>query len=120
MRENHKPRALTKAMDSSEEDNELEGETISGENDVEYAEFSLSVRTSPKEHIQDNSIDSANSNGIDTVAKMDGFDDFMVLPISTLPSNISSKCKHSTINTTTVWPPLFLADIQSENKGLKI
>lgn len=82
-------RALSKLNDSSEEDNELEDETISGENDVEYAEFSLSVRTSPKEHIQDNSIDSLN--GIDSAAtNINGLDnDF--LPISTLPLNITSE-----------------------------
>lgn len=91
MRGNHKAIALSKVIDSSEEDNELE-ETISGENDVEYAEFSLSVRTSPKEHIQDNSIDSASSSGIESAAtNMNGLDDFMVLPISTLSSNVSSE-----------------------------
>ncbi|XP_055316274.1 protein PF3D7_1417600-like [Sitodiplosis mosellana] len=85
-------RALSKVNDSSEEDNELEEETISGENDVEYAEFSLSVRTSPKEHIQDNYIDSVSSNGIESVTtNMNGLDDdFMTLPISTLPSSISN------------------------------
>lgn len=92
MRGNLKTRPLSKVNDSSEEDNEVEEETMSGENDVEYAEFSLSVRTSPKEHIQDNSIDSASSNGIESAAtNINGLDDFMVLPISTLPSNISSE-----------------------------
>lgn len=36
---------------SSDDENDTDDETISGENDVEYAEFSLSVRTSPKEQI---------------------------------------------------------------------
>lgn len=92
MRGNHKAIALSKVNDSSEEDNEVEEETISGENDVEYAEFSLSVRTSPKEHIQDNSMDSASSSGIESAAtNMKGLDDFMVLPTSTLSSNVSSE-----------------------------
>lgn len=73
-------------------------ETISGENDVEYAEFSLSVRTSPKEHIHNNSIESNSSNGMaecstaPNAASVNGFDDFMALPISSQPSNLSSKC----------------------------
>lgn len=87
MRGNHKAFAVSKVNDSSEEDNELEEETISGENDVEYAEFSLSVRTSPKEHIQDNSIDSLNGIESATATNINGLDDLMALP----SSNISSE-----------------------------
>lgn len=74
-------------------------ETISGENDVEYAEFSLSVRTSPKEQIHNNSIESNSSNGMvecstdpNAANGVNGFDDFMALPISSQPSNLSSMC----------------------------
>ncbi|XP_031631421.1 uncharacterized protein LOC116345847 [Contarinia nasturtii] len=85
--------AFGKLHESSEEDNELEEvqETISGENDVEYVEFSLNVRTSP-EQIQQNSIDSGgSSNGNSEPIVTNSLDDFMALPISTLPniSNIS-------------------------------
>lgn len=75
-----------KANESSEEDNELGEETISGENDVEYAEFSLSVRTSPKEQI--NSINNATESTTTVAESTNAFDDFMVLPIT---SNLSSK-----------------------------
>lgn len=95
---NHREQTLSKIPDSSEEDNELGDETISGENDVEYAEFSLSVRTSPKEQIQNNPIENvANANGtseasVAAIASMNGFDDFMALPIAALPSsNVSSR-----------------------------
>lgn len=85
---------LNKAQDSSEEDNELGDETISGENDVEYAEFSLSVRTSPKEQIQNNSIESNGSNGIESTApntaSLNEFDDFMAMPISSQQKNVTS------------------------------
>lgn len=86
-------------------------ETISGENDVEYAEFSLSVRTSPKEQVQNNNcggagssssssgggggLESASLNGVPTMAaancavNLNEFDDFMSLPISAT-ANISS------------------------------
>lgn len=40
-----------RSNDSSDDENDTDDGTISGENDVEYAEFSLSVRTSPKEQI---------------------------------------------------------------------
>lgn len=89
---------LNKILDSSEEDNELGDETISGENDVEYAEFSLSVRTSPKEQVQNNNaggggggstsgLESASLNSVPTIAancavNLNEFDDFMSLPIS--------------------------------------
>lgn len=62
-------------------------ETISGENDVEYAEFSLSLRTSPKEQVQNNARENSNLNSDMNVNE---FDDFMSLPIS-VPSNVSSK-----------------------------
>lgn len=87
-------------------------ESISGENDVEYAEFSLSVRTSPKEQVQHNrngggacgSSSGSNSGGVRESASLTGvptmaancgvnmneFDDFMSLPISTTPANVSS------------------------------
>lgn len=75
-------------------------ETISGENDVEYAEFSLSVRTSPKEQVHNRngdgaSGDSASLNGVPAVddncaVNVNDFDDFMSLPISA-PANVSSK-----------------------------
>lgn len=98
---------VNKIHDSSEEDNELGDETISGENDVEYAEFSLSVRTSPKEQMQNNNagacgigssnggcLESASLHGVPTIAEncavnINEFDDFMSLPIST-PANVSS------------------------------
>lgn len=99
---------LNKIHDSSEEDNELGDETISGENDVEYAEFSLSVRTSPKEQVQNHNggactrsngnggsgLESASLTGMPTLAancavNINEFDDFMSLPIST-PANVSS------------------------------
>lgn len=86
-------RTLNKINDSSEEDNELGEETISGENDVEYAEFSLSLRTSPKEQLQTNANDCNSLNGIQSATNCGGvnmneFDDFMSLPIS---ANVSSK-----------------------------
>lgn len=85
---------MSKIPDSSEEDNELGDETISGENDVEYAEFSLSVRTSPKEQIQQNNasenVNNTNGAAETSTAALNGFDDFMALPITALPS--SSKC----------------------------
>lgn len=94
MQRNSQPRLLNKINDSSEEDNELGGETISGENDVEYAEFSLSLRTSPKEQMQGNASESNSLNDQKIVANcgmnMNEFDDFMSLPISS-PSNVSSK-----------------------------
>lgn len=96
---------LNKIHDGSEEDNELGDETISGENDVEYAEFSLSVRTSPKEQVQNRnggacssssssnvggSLENANLNGAANCAvNLNEFDDFLSLPIST-PANVSS------------------------------
>lgn len=95
-----------KIHESSEEDNELGDDTISGENDFEYAEFSLSVRTSLKEQVQNNntcstgigsstSLASASLNVIPTMTvncatNLNEFDDFMSLPISTL-ANVSSK-----------------------------
>lgn len=87
---------LRKVPDSSEEDNELGDEMMSGENaenDVEYAEFSLSVRTSPKEQIQNGSIESNSSNGIESTAP-NGFDDFMSLPISSQSSNLAGVYKN--------------------------
>lgn len=86
---------MRKVLDSSEEDNELGDDMMSGENaenDVEYAEFSLSVRTSPKEQIQNGSIESNSSNGIESTAS-NGFDDFMSLPISSQSSNLASVYK---------------------------
>lgn len=82
-----KMRCSNKIHDSSEEDNELGEETISGENDVEYAEFSLSLRTSPKEQVQNN----ASERGVGPSSSNCGvglneFDDFMSLPISA-PTN---------------------------------
>lgn len=92
----------TKANESSEEDNELGEETISGENDVEYAEFSLSVRTSPKEQIKSNkNVDSTGAVADST----DAFDDFMVLPIT---SNLSSKIQ--TFNS--ILNPILIANFQ--------
>lgn len=88
---------LNKIHDSSEEDNnELGDETISGENDVEYAEFSLSVRTSPKEQVQNSSrLEGASLNVVPTIGancavNINEFDDFMSLPISAA-ANVSSK-----------------------------
>lgn len=45
------PITTFRSNDSSDDENDTDDGTISGENDVEYAEFSLSVRTSPKEQI---------------------------------------------------------------------
>lgn len=45
------PVTAIRSNDSSDNENDTDDGTISGENDVEYAEFSLSVRTSPKEQI---------------------------------------------------------------------
>lgn len=89
-KQNHLACALTKVgSDTSEEDNELGDDTLSGENDVEYAEFSLSVHQKlPKELPTSNGNEPSgnNNNGI-----MSGFDDFMDLPISPNPSTVSSK-----------------------------
>lgn len=87
----HQP--LNRINDSSEEDNnELGDETISGENDVEYAEFSMSVRTSPKEQVQNRNGDGdgSGSASLNCAVNLNEFDDFMSLPIST-PANVSSK-----------------------------
>lgn len=95
-KKNHLAGVLNKvSSDTSEEDNELGDETISGENDVEYAEFSLSVQTSPKEQIHNsNSIENCNNaNGGESA-----FDDFMDLPISAHTSNVSSKCNKMRFN----------------------
>lgn len=63
--------------DSSEEDNELGFEDpMSGENDVEYAEFSLNFRTSPKEQIKNNANAKGSENAINPI------NDFSSLPIT--------------------------------------
>lgn len=72
--------------ESSEEDNELGEETISGENDVEYAEFSLNLRTSPKEQIKNVTLAKESTSNA-----TNGIDDFSSLPITVLPSSTSGK-----------------------------
>lgn len=79
-----------KVNESSEEDNELGEETISGENDVEYAEFSLSLRTSPKEQISNNNR-AATTESADGVSgsnqhSSNSLDEFMSLPVAAFPS----------------------------------
>lgn len=79
------PRNLPdKVNESSEEDNELGEETISGENDVEYAEFSLSLRTSPKEQISNKNKGGADANDATAGSKQlpsNGIDEFLSLPV---------------------------------------
>lgn len=87
-----KPAAITlvsQKNESSEEDNELGEETISGENDVEYAEFSLNLRTSPKEQIKNNFV--TRNSEIPSNIVNGGVDDFISLPVAISPSNISSE-----------------------------
>lgn len=75
---------------SSEEDNELGEETISGENDVEYAEFSLSLRTSPMERISNANKPptgpSEEINGSCHHSTALGLDEFMSLPVAAFSS----------------------------------
>lgn len=101
------PATLIRPNDSSDDENDTDDGTISGENDVEYAEFSLSVRTSPKEQIV-----NRNGNASDelnhlprsqklkrSTANMDSYqqpkNDFMIMPMSSerndisMPSNLS-------------------------------
>lgn len=81
----------------SEDDNNIEDETISGENDVEYAEFSMSLFIPPKDQLnksrseaiaskrtqkQNNSTNSDNSNGICDTATSTIDDDFMILSLN--------------------------------------
>lgn len=95
--------------DSSDEDNDLDEGTISGENDVEYAEFSLSLRTSPKEQINGVSVaDTSTSlttatittgtenssrsqlfdgNKNESLETIRNNDDFMILSLSALPND---------------------------------
>lgn len=98
LRRNVTKRLNNKSNENSDEDNEVDEGTISGENDVEYAEFSVSLRTSPKEQINGNVIENATTNTTATTSTINttesttnanNFDDFMILPISVLPSNIS-------------------------------
>lgn len=75
---------------SSEEDNELGEETISGENDVEYAEFSLSLQTSPKEQISNTkkpaTAPAGAASGSSQHPAASGLDEFMSLPVTAFSS----------------------------------
>lgn len=77
-----------KVNESSEEDNELGEETISGENDVEYAEFSLSLRTSPKEQISNNTRAATTEPAGSNQHSSNSLDEFMSLPVTAFPSNV--------------------------------
>lgn len=118
------PITAIRSNDSSDDENDTDDGTISGENDVEYAEFSLSVRTSPKEQI-------VNRNGNATTASdelnklprsqkskrstasMDTNQqpnsDFMIMPMSserndlTMPSNLPGEHSIAVQNTSDEW-----------------
>lgn len=98
------PSTAIRSNDSSDDENDTDDGTISGENDVEYAEFSLSVRTSPKEQIVNrNGNASTASDELNNMprsqkpkrstATMDAGqqpnNDFMIMPMASERNDIS-------------------------------
>lgn len=103
------PISTARSNDSSDDENDTDEGTISGENDVEYAEFSLSVRTSPKEQIVNrntNASDELNNlprshKSKRSTASIDAYQqpsaNYMIMPMArerseiAMPSNLPGK-----------------------------
>lgn len=108
LRKSTAPMTAIRSNDSSDNENDTDDGTISGENDVEYAEFSLSVRTSPKEQIVNRNGNAStvcdeprSQTSKRSTASMDTNrqpnSDLMIMPLAserngiTMPSNLSGK-----------------------------
>lgn len=95
---------------SSIDENDVDEETISGENDVEYAEFSMSLQMSPKDHSK--TIDSDDTSTIsrqrstangdksnENIRKLNRIDDDFIISLASIGDaasvSSSSSCKYT-------------------------
>lgn len=87
---------------SSGDENDIDEETISGENDVEYAEFSMSLQMSPKDDTKTTNADkeastvsgskrsSKNDQGGDRARDFSRLDDDFMLSLTAMSDNAAS------------------------------
>lgn len=93
---------------SSIDENDVE-ETISGENDVEYAEFSMSLQMSPKDHSKSMDGDntstmtrqrsaSSGDKSIEDIRNLNRLEDDFIISLATIGDaaavSSNSPCKH--------------------------